>query len=214
MQKLWRMIAWTLALLAGAALLSRALFLDVWTIPEGDPRFAAAIAPTLSPGDTVLVFTRGTPGFGDLVRCVDPNDKNRFIAARIVGVPGDHLEVDDRTLRVGGRSYDGELSCPGNGYTILHPRTGAAVNLACDVVRMGGGWHYRAYNQQQPPFSSPTRAQVADGMVFLLSDDRSFHDDSRDFGAVEHASCEGPIFFRLWGEGGLRDEGHRFIAIH
>src|SRR5262249_26277696 len=85
MRKLRRAIAWPLALLAGAALLSRALFLDVWTIPEGDPRLAAAVAPTLSAGDIVVIFTRGTPGFGDLVRCPDPNNKDRFIAARVAG---------------------------------------------------------------------------------------------------------------------------------
>jgi signal peptidase I len=214
MQRFWRAVGFPLALLVIAALLARALFLDVWTIPDNDPHLAAAIAPTLLPGDTVLVLTRGAPGFGDLVRCTDPNDTTRFIAARIAGTEGDNLEIDDQTLRVNGRTYNGEVSCIESVSTIQHPTSGADVELACDVVRMGGGWHFRALSRKRPPIAPPIAAHVEEGMVYLLSDDRSYHDDSRDFGQLPRSSCKGLIFFRLWSKGGLRDEKHRFLAIH
>jgi len=213
MQKLWRAIAWTAALLLGVALLARALFLDVWTVPTGDARLAAAVAPTLSVGDTVLLLTRGGPGFGDLVRCADPDDAKRFIVARIAGTPGDNLEVDDSTLHVNGHSYHSDMSCPESAFTVEHPTTGATVNLTCDVVKMGSGWHYRGHIAK-PSLVAPAKVHVDEGMLYLLSDDRTFHDDSRDFGAVPRASCNGLIFFRLWGKDGLADEKRRFLAIH
>jgi signal peptidase I len=214
MRKLGRVLAWTLALLIGAALLLRALILDIWTLPEDDARLTAAVAPTLLPGDTVLMLTRGTPGFGDLVRCADPDDSKRFIVARIAGLAGDHVEIEERTLRVSGQNYNGEISCPEADYSVAHPTSGDIVPLQCDVVRMGGGWHYRAYSQRPSALASPTKTDVGQGMLFLLSDDRSFHDDSRDFGTVPRSSCKGLIFFRLWSKGGMRDEKHRFLAIH
>src|SRR4051812_25352651 len=176
MRKLWRAIAWTLALLVGAALVLRVVLIDVWTIPDDDPRLAAAIAPTLLGGDTVLMLTRGTPGFGDLVRCADPDDKKRFIVARIAGLPGDRVEADERTLRVNGQSYNGETSCPDPDVAIAHPRSGDIVPLSCDTVRMGGGWHYRAYSQRpSTAIAATATTEVGQDMVYLLSDDRSFH---------------------------------------
>lgn len=213
MQKLWRAIAWTAAILLGVGLLARALLLDVWTVPEGDARLAAAIAPTLSPGDTVIMLTRGAPGFGDLVRCADPDDAKRFIVARIAGTQGDNVEVDDSALHVNGHSYHSDRSCPESSFTVAHPTTGNAVDLTCDVVQMGGGWHYRVH-ASSPSAAAPVKAHVDADMIYLLSDDRTFHDDSRDFGAVPRASCKGLIFFKLWGKGGFADEKQRFLAIH
>lgn len=214
MRKLLRALGWTLAIAVGLALILRVLLLDVWTLPANDARLAASVAPTLLGGDTVLMLTRGTPGFGDLVRCADPDDNKRFIVARIAGLPGDHVEVDERSLRVNGQSYNGETACPDGEYAIEHPRSGDIVPIACDTVRMGGGWHFRGRADRPTAADAITRVDVGPDMVFLLSDDRSFHDDSRDFGVVPRSSCKGMIFFRLWTKDGMRDDKRRFVAIH
>ena len=73
--------------------------------------------------------------------------------------------------------------------------------------------HYRGY------VSLETRTErrsvdVGAGKVFLLSDNRSYHEDSRDFGTVPLSSCRGRIFFRLWGKGGWADDKNRLVYIH
>jgi signal peptidase I len=52
---------------------------------------------------------------------------------------------------------------------------------------------------------------VEPGKVFLVSDDRHIHKDSRDFGQVDGAACE-HVVFRLWGES-FGDSSHRFNVL-
>ncbi|MEO7331777.1 MAG: signal peptidase I [Minicystis sp.] len=214
MEKFFRGLAWTAGILAAIGLLLRLLVFDVWTIPDNDPKLAASIVPTLRAGDIVLVLKRGEVGVGSLVRCADPEDPTGFIAARIAGVPGDRLDIDGRHLNINGIAFNGESVCPLPSYTVIDPSSGASVVINCDRVTMGGGWHYRAYSQK-PRFAQPkSNVTVGEGMVYLLSDDRDFHDDSRDFGPVPRSSCKGPIVFRIWGKGGFFGDSQRFEYIH
>ena len=47
-----------------------------------------SMAPTLEPGDRVLVVRAGRPRPGDIVACVDPREPNRTIVKRVAGVDG------------------------------------------------------------------------------------------------------------------------------
>jgi signal peptidase I len=203
---------WATGLLAVVAIALRALLFKVWTIPD-DPRLAASVAPTLAAGDVVLVLTRGEPGFGDLVRCTDPKDASRFVVGRIAGLGYDVVETDAHRLIVNGKRYDGGRACPASAFTVAHPTSNADVELRCDVVEMGGGWHYRGLSAT--PFQpTKTRTDVENGTVYLLSDNREIHDDSRDFGLLQSATCTERIVFRLWGKEGFSDVKRRMTYIH
>jgi hypothetical protein len=45
--------------------------------------------------------------------------------------------------------------------------------------------------------------------VWLVSDNRLFPYDSRDFGAVPQENCQETVFFRLVGKGGFFDTATR-----
>lgn len=211
MQKLGKVLAWTAGILVALVVVLRLLVLTAWKVPE-EATFAASVAPTMNGGDTVLVLTRGTPGFGDLVRCPDPDEPAKFVVGRIVGVEGDIVEIQGRNVLVNGKSYNSSQGCPPRKYAVRHPNTQAEVELECGVVEMGGGWHYRGKAKTNiAPVS--TRTEVGKGMVFLLSDDIDFHDDSRDFGTVERAKCGERIFFRLWSERGWADADARLSWV-
>lgn len=205
-------LGWTAAAVVAIGGLARLTIVDVWTIPEDSPRLGIALEPSVSAGDTVLMYTRGTPGFGDLVRCADPEDATRFIVGRIAGVTGDTVEVNGRDLVVDGKRYSGEMVCPTESATVIHPVSGEKITLLCDQVQMGGHIHYRGYSSKNE-IRTPTKAIVGHGMVFLLSDNRSFHDDSRDFGVIPHASCNRHIFFRLWSKGGWGESKGRLSYV-
>lgn len=211
MEKFLRRLFWVVATLAVIVGVARALFLNAWTIPD-DPRFGASIAPSLAAGDTVLLLTRGTPGFGDLVRCADPDDATKFVIGRIAGVAGDEVKTQGRELFVNGKRYDSEMVCAQTEFTVIHPTSGSPVQIVCDQVDMGGRLHLRGHSAKAGAFT-PTRTSVGVGMVFLLSDDRTYHDDSRDFGTVPLASCKETIFFRLWGHEGFKDEKRRLVYV-
>jgi signal peptidase I len=212
MRKLFRGLGWLTLLLVVIAVVAKVAFVDVWKIPDDDPRLGISLEPTLSAGDTVLMYRRGEPSFGDLVRCTDPDDANRFVVGRVVGIGGDTVRAHGRELIVDGKRYDGEMACAIEQVTVIHPTSGEKVVLGCDQVPMGGRTHMRGYSGKKEIDTAITKT-VAMGNVFLLSDDRSYHDDSRDFGTVPAATCKHRIFFRLWSNSGFSDDKRRFTYV-
>jgi signal peptidase I len=212
MRKLIKAILWTAGILALIGVVLRLTVLDVWTVPD-DPRLAAAMGPTLQAGDVVLMLSTGAPEFGELVRCPDPETPQSYVVGRIAGFENDVVEIENGTLTVNNKRYGSESSCPKSTFTVPHPSSGSKVELTCDVVSMGGGWHYRGTAQNTSSVAK-THTQVGRGMVYLLSDDRAYHDDSRDFGTIVRASCKERVLFRLWGKSGFKDTEHRFTYIH
>ena len=69
------------------------------------------------------------------------------------------------------------------------------------------------HREEEAALDTPSKSEVGEGMLFLLSDDRSYHDDSRDFGAVAAASCTGRIVFRVVGKDGWSDDKRRMTFV-
>lgn len=208
MRKLARALGWIVAVLVIAGLVVRTFFVDTWVVPE-EARLAASVVPTLRGGDVVLVL-KGTPGFGDLTRCTNAEDKP--VVGRVAGRVRDRVITEGRELVVNDKRYDSESACPEPTVTVEHPVTQAEETLSCDVVMMGSGWHYRGFASNRT-FINRTMTDVGEGMFYLLSDDRTFHYDSRDYGTVPADSCKGRIFFRLWSKAGFSDANSRFSFI-
>ncbi|WP_437528400.1 signal peptidase I [Sorangium sp. So ce726] len=211
MRKLFNGLLWIVGTLLLLGVVLRALVLDVWVVPN-DPMLGAALAPSLAPGDAVVVLTRGTPGFGELVRCPDPEAPGSYIVGRIAGLPGDTVDVDHNVLLVNGQRYDAETACAEPKVTITDPATGNPVQVSCEMVMMGPGLHPRATGRR-PPLERRHHVEVRPDTVFLLSDNRSYHDDSRDFGLQPRAACNQRIVFRLWGGAGWSDDRRRFTFV-
>lgn len=213
MQKFLKGVLWTAIALVVIGGVLRALLLKTWTLPADELLMAAAAEPTLHGKDTVVLLTRGKRGFGELVRCKDPDDPSKYLIGRIVGVEGDVVEIKGRHLYVNGKAYDPAQACPEGKYSYIHPNTEAEIELQCGVVEMGGGWYYRGNEKKNIP-PAVAKFEVGEGMVFLLSDNIDFHDDSRDYGTIERSACSEKIIFRLWGGDGFKDEEKRLTYIH
>lgn len=211
MRKLLRGLAWIVGLVLVVGLILRLTLMRAWEVPE-DLALSSSLAPTLWAGDTVLLLTRGTPGFGDLVRCKDPQSPLRYVVGRIAGVEGDTVEADGGVLRVNGTNYPRETACPEPTFMVPHPSSGSEVELECNQVKMGGGWHYSATPLRAMP---GLRAQelVGEGMVFLMSDNRAMPYDSRVYGTVPLTDCGERVIFRAWGKDGFQDAEKRFSYI-
>ncbi|MDI1477195.1 signal peptidase I [Polyangium sp. y55x31] len=211
MQKFGKALGYTVLALVVVFGLLRVLLFKTWTVPT-TLRLSASVAPTLDGGDFVLLLTRGTPGFGDLVRCKDPEDPTQYVVGRIIGVEGDKIEITGRNVEVNGKRYNPVQACRPHKYQTVHPNTEAEVDLECGVVEMGGGWHYRGQTKSK---TSPMtfKAEVGEGMVYLLSDNIDLYDDSREFGTLERASCKERVVFRFVGKNGWGDEDARMTVI-
>lgn len=120
----WREYGEAVLLAVALALVLRGFVVEAFRIPSG------SMAPTLLSGDHVLVwklaygvrlpFTRlrladlGAPRRGDVVVFASPRDPAADLVKRVVGVPGDVVELRDQVLYVNGvrqpRTPDGEVT--------------------------------------------------------------------------------------------------------
>lgn len=85
-----------------AALVARATLLQAYSIPS------ASMAPTLQPGDHILVtplrsFLGGALERGEVVVFRNPEAGQGFFVKRIVAIGGDHVEIRAGKLRLNGR---------------------------------------------------------------------------------------------------------------
>jgi signal peptidase I len=208
-RKLVKFVLWTAGIVAILLVIARFAGLRFWTVPK-DPFLSAAVAPTLAGGDVVIVLTTGTRGFGDLVRCPDPEDPQRWVVGRIYGLAGDKVSVLGTPV-VNGKRYGTMDSCTESTAEYPDPKSGAKQVIHCSRVEMAGGWHKVGLGQGT--VDTTEEKVVGAGRFFLLSDNRVDHDDSRDFGSVMADTCSDRILFRLWGDAGLADSKTRFEYI-
>jgi len=213
MRKLLQFLV-VLGLLGGALVgAARATAIRWWRIPTDDPYLEASIAPTLRGGDLVILWRLTPPKFGDLALCPEPGQTDRIVIGRIAGLPGDKIEVKGTSVQVNRRRAQSQGSCLASRFTVADPRNGNEVDLHCDREELGSRVHLRgnALPEDRPPDS---KTLVEPETVFLLSDNRQFPYDSRDFGLVDRDTCTESIVFRLVGVGGFSDVESRLSIIH
>jgi signal peptidase I len=205
-----RFIGWILGILGAICLILYIGLFDVWILPTDDPQFVVSVEPTLSGGDTVLIFRHGPPSLPDLVRCADPDAPGRFVVGRIVGTGRDQVEVNGESLTVNGSHTPSPRACLRPRMTLRNPATGEDEELACTLQDFGGA-EFGALRLSGHP-EPPKVTGVPDGQVYLLSDNRHMHLDSRDFAAVNPDTCK-RIVGRLWGKDGWGDSDKRFTYV-
>jgi signal peptidase I len=195
-----RVLGFTIVVVGVVVGVLRLTCLRWWQVPEDDPDLAASIAPTLSPGDWVILWRATSPGFGDLVLCPDPEEPGEVFIGRIAGEGGDTLKIDDLgMLTINNSRIRSERACDSPKFTVENPRTGDEVELRCDIETMGGVHHQRALvpTPKTPLKPVGVTREVDAGAVYLISDNRFFPFDSRDFGPLPKAACKEAIIFRL-----------------
>ncbi|HKQ68465.1 MAG TPA: signal peptidase I [Polyangiaceae bacterium] len=213
MKTIFRLILWITVALAALLGILRATCIRLWTMPGDDALLSLSVMPTLEAGDELVLWRVGIPGFGELVECPDPEAPGRFVVGRILGEPGDTVVVDRAYITVNDKGISSRRACPK--FSVIDPQTSESLELTCEVEEAGGIEYARA-RASKPPVSmaAPFRVKVPDGNVFLASDNRYYHDDSRDFGPMPKTSCQERVLFRLWSARGWFDAPRRLTFIH
>jgi signal peptidase I len=212
MRKVLKFLLWTALVLGIIVGVARATAIRWWRIPTGDPILEASLAPTLRGGDLVLLWRLTKPSFGDLVVCPDPEAPDRVVIGRLIGEEGDTVATDDQKVFLNSKPAQTERAC--GDFEVADPTTGASVRQLCEIEVISGHSHKSglvAGISRMAPV--PIKKEVGPGHVFLLSDNRTYPYDSRDFGNVDRATCRETIVFRIVGQGGYADVEARFSVI-
>lgn len=197
---------WSGGVLGAIGVLLYLFVFDVWVVPH-DPLLAASAFPTLAPDDKMLVQRERVPGVGELARCTSPTEPGGYVVGRVFGVGGDRIQiVDGEITRNGARVGARHLCDP---VVLAHPVTQNLVTMRCAVADTGPF----TFSYLTPTGQGGRRhlTVVEPGKLFLVSDNRVMHQDSRDFGQVDAESCE-HVVYRLWGET-FQDASRRFTIV-
>jgi signal peptidase I len=210
---MWRKVVRALLWVAAACAVIvgiGAIFFTAWRVPTDYPQLSVSIEPTLSAGDLVLV-TRGTGASdGALVRCADPDAPGRYVVARVIGHPGDKIGFASGTMLVNGSTPSAPTACEPATVHLQNPNTQEDEELSCLLEEFAGSTHMALRSDKLVGQDSST--EVVPGKVYLVSDDRPLHLDSRDFGQINPATCQ-RIVLRLWGLGGWGDSKKRLTVL-
>jgi signal peptidase I len=145
---------------------------------------SASMMPTLMPGDLFFADkTINRPGAASLWRgvvaiFVYPNNRSLIYVKRVIGLPGDHIEIKGTTVSVNGKSTAREA--------ITDFGDKARNTLLADYVAVkegdDSGGHVVLWkrNAVRAEFS----LDVPAGHVFVLGDNRDAAQDSHHFGLV------------------------------
>lgn len=150
-----------------------------YRIPSG------SMLDTLRPGDRVLVnrvvYHLRDPHRGDVIVFRYPEDPHVVFIKRVVGVPGDVLEVRDGRLYVNGRAAPEPY---------VHRTDGLRDPTFAEGSVAGSTMH--------DPWSLFAPFEVPAGQYFVMGDNREVSDDSRDWGTVPRTAIVGEGFATYW----------------
>ena len=163
------------------ALFIRTFVVQAFKIPSG------SMEPTLLVGDHILVnkfvygvklpfvqktvISVGMPKRDDVIVCIYPVDKSKDFIKRVIGLPGDRIEMVDRKLLINGKPFEDK-----HGYYSDRGRPSASVSGKTDFGPV----------------------EVPKDHLFVMGDNRDHSYDSRFWGFVPLKSVKGKAFIIYW----------------
>jgi signal peptidase I len=205
MRSTFRFLIWTVLVLGALIGLARATAIRWWRVPQDDVYLTSSTSPSVRAGDLILLWRLTRPAFGDLVLCPEPKKPGRVVIGRIVGESRDEVQVIGADITINRRRQGVETNCFPPTFTENDPETGAAVEQNCSEEALEGVLHKRGEMVEKSVRPRDVDATVPAGHVWLVSDNRQYPWDSREFGPVQRDTCTETVFFRLVGKGGFFD---------
>lgn len=180
---LWKDIR-QLLLMATIILTGRSVLADWYVVPTG------SMKPTILEGDRVFVwksayqvrvpftkvrlFTTGTPDRGDVVVVRNPDGGSVPFVKRLIGLPGDVIELKEEYLFVNGKAMKLDLLSP------VELEDGERVLLGTETLV--ARTHPVRILPDRPALRTFGPITVPEGEVFLMGDNRDESRDGRFFG--------------------------------
>ncbi|MBN1589642.1 MAG: signal peptidase I [Pirellulales bacterium] len=161
---------------------------------------ANSMAPNFLKGDLVLAdkqaYRNGPPQRGDVIVFRNPMDRKMNYIKRVVGLPGDRVEVREGVVYLDGKPLPQKRATS----SIMGP---AELPEGAELFEEHGGDRAYLIAKHRGPSEVPDFAEteVPPGHVFVLGDNRDRSLDSRRFGCVPIGDIKGRATFLYWPAG-------------
>lgn len=189
-----------LVLMAAVILTARSVLADWYVVPTG------SMKPTILEGDRVFVwksayqirvpfsrirlFSTGTPRRGDVVVVRNPDGGSIPFVKRLIGLPGDVVELKNEVLTINGEVMPIKLLPP------LAADDGETVLFGTEELT--GRSHPVRILPDRPAFRNFGPITVPDGEVFVMGDNRDESRDARFFGTRPASDLLGRAVGIMW----------------
>jgi signal peptidase I len=205
----WKQAVCSLAVPVLLVLVFRWLLIEPFVIPS------ESMLPNLQIHDHILVnklkygikmpfvdhwiWMWSRPRRGDIVVFKYPENPNTYFVKRLIGMPGDHIEVSSRGIKVNGRELEHrELGIEGGFQTFTEIHEGNEYTIQYDLEHgSGGDLEHGSGGDLEQSSSGVQEINVPPGMYFMMGDNRDHSNDSRYWGFVKADYLIGPARF-IW----------------
>ena len=212
MRVLGRWLLWALIACGVTVGMLRATALRWWRVPNDDPYLDASITPSLRGGDLILLWRLTPPALGGLALCPEPKHAERMVIGRLMGEERNALRIEGTRVFVNDKVQPTEGTCADDHFKVRPPGGGAEVEQRCSMEVASGLLHQRGEAEATAELPN-VELELKTGEVALVSDNRRYPYDSRDYGVVDRATCTETVFFRLVGADGFFDASRRFQYV-
>lgn len=206
----------SIVLIVSLVLVFRSVFFEPFRIPSG------SMIPTLMIGDFILVnkfsygfkvpfsdvslfdfnsdpiylFGKSNPKRGDVVVFKFPKDPSINYIKRVVGLPGDEIEIRSKVVYVNGKPLEMK-EIPGKEIMDDMDDKFKGYNLKFFNIKTGDHEHVIQQDEDNYYKTDFEKRKIPEGMFFVMGDNRDFSYDSRFWGFVPHKLIKGKALF-VW----------------
>lgn len=150
-------------------------------------------------GDPIYLTEFSEPERGDIMVFEFPGDRSILYVKRLVGLPGDTIEVFDNRVFVNDKEVKGEAVSEEmvKEYLELYDRKGGLFDMEFYKVKNGKINHIVAHNKAMPIHREQMKITIPEGEYFMMGDNRDHSSDSRIWGTVKRSHIRGKALF-VW----------------
>lgn len=150
-------------------------------------------------GDPVYVTKFSEPERGDIVVFEYPRNRDILYVKRLVGLPGDTVEVINNRVFINDKEVQTEdvTSDQARKFRELYDQEDRQLSMKFKKFSNGKFKHIVAYNEARPFHLNQAKITIPEGKYFMMGDNRDFSADSRIWGFVSREEIRGKALF-VW----------------
>lgn len=144
--------------------------------------------PTLHDNQRLITSKLSNLERQDIITTKEPDNQSLYVVKRIIGLPGDQVEMKNNILTINDKTYDEPY--------LDEFKEQFKEDALADEYSYNSAFQEQAANATS--FTDDFSVTVPADQYFVLGDNRLISKDSRIFGFVDQSLIQGKVILRFW----------------